>query len=115
MDKLLVKLVSNFPKCFKYIKNPSEEVQLAAVKQNGFLIKHIKNPSPYIQKIAVYTHYKAISDIQNPSQDVQDYIIHTTCYHGFRWIQNPSDETLRKVQKEIMIHKLSRYPNQVSQ
>jgi hypothetical protein len=34
------------------IKNPSEAVQLAAVKRNGNTIRHIKNPSPAVQALA---------------------------------------------------------------
>jgi hypothetical protein len=35
-----------------YIKNPSEQVQMAAVKQDGQAIEHIKNPSPQVQMAA---------------------------------------------------------------
>ena len=34
------------------IKNPSLEIQLAAVRQDGYAICHIKNPSMEIQLIA---------------------------------------------------------------
>ena len=33
----------------QFIQNPSEEVQLEAVKQTGFAIKCIKNPSEEVQ------------------------------------------------------------------
>ena len=35
-----------------YIKNPSEEVQLAAVQQDGHAIEYIENPSEEVQLIA---------------------------------------------------------------
>ena len=36
----------------EHIKNPSEEVQLAAVKQDGWVIRYIKNPSKKVQLAA---------------------------------------------------------------
>ena len=36
----------------KYISNPSEAVQLAAVQQNGYAIKYISNPSEAV-KLAI--------------------------------------------------------------
>ena len=35
-----------------YIDNPSEEVQLAAVNQNGYAIYYIKNPSEAVKLAA---------------------------------------------------------------
>jgi hypothetical protein len=35
----------------RIIKNPSEAVQLAAVRQNGLAIANIKNPSEAVQEL----------------------------------------------------------------
>lgn len=37
----------------KYIENPSEKIQLAAVRGDGIAIQHIKNPSEKVQLAAV--------------------------------------------------------------
>jgi hypothetical protein len=35
----------------KYIKNPSEQVQLVAVQKNGSSIKYIKNPTDKVKEL----------------------------------------------------------------
>jgi hypothetical protein len=55
----------------QYIKNPSEEIKLTAVKQNGLIIKYIKNPSEEIKSTAVEQNGLAIQHIKNPSKEVK--------------------------------------------
>ena len=55
----------------KYIKNPSEAVQLAAVKHNGYIINYIKNPSEDVQLAAIKRYGHHIQYIKNPSEAVQ--------------------------------------------
>jgi hypothetical protein len=50
-----------------YIKNPSEAVQLAAVKQNGDSIGWIDNPSEAVQLAAIQKDRMAIEYIDNPT------------------------------------------------
>jgi hypothetical protein len=45
--------VQQYGYSIKYMKNPSERVQLAAVKQNAYAIEYIKNPSERVQLAAV--------------------------------------------------------------
>jgi hypothetical protein len=73
-----------------YIKNPSEAVQLAAVKQNGGAIYNIKNPSEAVQLAAVKQNGRAIEYIKNPSEAVQLAAVEQdggAIYH----IKNPSE------------------------
>ena len=56
---------------FEYINNPSEAVQLAAVRENGLLIMHIPNPSEAVQLAAVQRNGEALELIKNPSEAVQ--------------------------------------------
>jgi len=44
--------VNNWGDAIDYIDNPSEAVQLAAVKQNIYSIKYIKNPSEAVKRVA---------------------------------------------------------------
>ena len=61
-------------RAIKYIKNPSEEVQLAAVKENREAIKYIENPSEEVQLTAVKQNWWAIKFIENPSEEVIKYV-----------------------------------------
>jgi len=54
-----------------YIKNPSEAVQLAAVTQDGGAIAYIDNPSEQVKMEAVKQDGHAIYYIENPSEQVQ--------------------------------------------
>jgi len=56
-----------------YIKNPSEEMQLAAVTQDGYAnaIHYIKNPSEAVQLAAVTQNGGVIQYIKNPSEAIQ--------------------------------------------
>jgi hypothetical protein len=49
----LEKQVYKNGKLIQFIENPSEEVQLAAVKENGYSIQFIENPSERVQLAAV--------------------------------------------------------------
>ena len=55
----------------RQIKNPSEQVQLAAVQQDGWTIYYIPNPSEQVQIEAVKQSSDAILYIDNPSEQVQ--------------------------------------------
>jgi len=52
--------------------NPSHEVQLAAVKNNGYTIRYIEHPSEEVQLAAVKANYRAIGSIKNPTQKVKE-------------------------------------------
>src|SRR5574344_1845703 len=64
-------LKKNSSNKLKFIKNPSEEVQLEAVKQNGLAIQYIVNPSEEVQLEAVKQNGLAIQYIDNPSEEAQ--------------------------------------------
>ena len=73
------------------LNNRSDEEQLAAVKQDGYVISCIKNPSPEVQLAAVKTHGLAIQFIKNPSPEVQLAAV-KKWGDVIRWIENPSPE-----------------------
>jgi hypothetical protein len=75
----------------QFIKNPSEEVQLAAVKQNGYAIQYIQNPSEKSQLTAVNDYGNAIQFIKNPSEEVQLAAVKQDGY-AIQYIKNPSEE-----------------------
>ena len=53
-----------------YIKNPSEKVQLKAIKQTEYAIEFIENPSEKAQIQAIKQNIDCLSFIQNPTKKV---------------------------------------------
>ena len=73
-----------------FVDNPSEEMQLEAVKQNWYAIVYIKNPSEAVQLEAVKKHGSVIQYIKNPSEAVQLIAVKKNG-HGIKYITNPSE------------------------
>lgn len=74
----------------RHIGNPSEEVQLAAVQQTGFAIRHISDPSEEVKLAAVQETGFAIQYIENPAEEVQLAAVRSEVY-ALDYIDNPSD------------------------
>jgi len=55
----------------EYILNPSETIQLYAVRERGHALRYIKNPSEAVQLAAISNFSYSISYIENPSERVQ--------------------------------------------
>ena len=70
-EEVQLKAVKNNGFSIQFIKDPSEEFQLAAVKNNGLSIEFIKDPSEEIKIAAVKNHGWSIQYIKNPSKEVQ--------------------------------------------
>ena len=68
-------LIKKQGKYIRFIDEPSEQLQLAAVEQEGAAIKHIIDkgitPSEQVQLAAVKQNAGAIDLIENPSENVQ--------------------------------------------
>lgn len=90
--------IENIKKCpisIKYINNPSENIQLLAVKQDGYVIEHIDNPSEKIQLEAVKKNVYSIACIHNPTDKViqkaiKEFDIDDVCNlkYIFKFIEN---------------------------
>ena len=90
----LEKQVYNVGKLIQFIHNPSEEVQLVAVKENLFSIKYMENPTEEVQLMAVIKNPYSIQYIQNPTEEVQLAAVErypTSIQH----IQNPTDKVIQ--------------------
>ena len=66
----LDKQVYNNGELIQFIDNPSEEVQLAAVKENSYSILYIQNPSERVQLIVVKEIPYLIRYMKNPTDKV---------------------------------------------
>ena len=75
----------------KYTENPSEEVQLDAVKENGYAIKLIENPSDEVCLAAIEYDSEVVEWIKNPSERVCLAAIKKN-WAAIQFIKNPSEE-----------------------
>jgi hypothetical protein len=89
-EELQLAAVKKEPSDIKYIKNPSEAVQIAAVKQYSRAIEYIKNPSEAVQLAAVKQNGGAIEYIKNPSEAVQLAAVKKNGW-AIGYIKNPSE------------------------
>jgi len=75
----------------RYIKNPTEKVQLFVVQKDGEAIKYIDNPTEKAQLVAVTEDGNAIRYIKNPSEEVQLAAV-TRRGIAIEFIDNPSEQ-----------------------
>jgi hypothetical protein len=81
----------------QYINNPTEKLQLEAIKRHFTAIRFIENPSEELQREAARQNGNALKYIQNPSEKVQLEAVKQNGY-TIRYIKNPSE----KVQLEAV-------------
>jgi hypothetical protein len=84
-------LVVKMPQLFQFVKNPSEQVQLAAVNRDSDAIAYIKNPSEQVQIAAVNRDGYAIQYIKKPSEQVQIAAVKQTGF-AIQFIDNTSQQ-----------------------
>ncbi len=75
----------------QFTENPSEAVQLGAVRQNGQAIQFIENPSEEVQIAAVKQDGYTLKLIKNPSEAVQLGAVRQNG-QAIQFIENPTDE-----------------------
>jgi len=86
----------------QYIKNPSMDIQLTAVKRCGWSIKFIEHQSEQLQLLAIGRDASSLKFIKHPTEKVQKKAIKQ--YFGYITnIKNPSDDIIEytKQQKRI--------------
>jgi hypothetical protein len=84
-------------KLFKFINDPSEELQLSTVSTSGVnSIQYIENPTEKVQYLAVNGDPYTIKHIKNPTEKVKLRAIEQTPY-VIEYIKNPSEEIQLKV------------------
>jgi hypothetical protein len=90
-DLQLLAIKNNGGGVMSLIRTPTEKVQLEAVKQNPMAIEHIKNPTEKVQLEAVKKEGEAIKYIKNPSEAVQLEAVRQDD-RAISYIKNPSEE-----------------------
>jgi hypothetical protein len=103
-EELQLLAVKNNIHSLKYIKNPSESVQLFVVSNYGFAIRDIdgKPPSEAVQLAAVKNEGLAIRYIKSSelSEDVKSEAVTQNGY-AIKYIENASDELLVLAESKI--------------
>ena len=90
--------VNNNGNAIEFIDNPSERVKFAAVTAHGYAIKYIKNPSEKVKLAAEKAKLSAVQRngyeieyIENPSEELQLAAVREN-YNSIRHIENPSEQ-----------------------
>lgn len=84
--------VKGYGLTIQYIANPSEAVQLAAVTENGAALQYIKDPSEAVKLAAVKDDGHAIEYIKDPSEEIQLAAV-TNDPDSIGYIKDPSEKT----------------------
>ena len=86
-------IIKGDPSAIRHIENPSMAAQMAAIKANGLMIKHIKNPSDEVVRAAIDKTPRAIEYIKNPSEELQLLAVSRKPVMGsaIQYIDNPSE------------------------
>jgi len=90
-EKVQLLAIKKDPSSIEYIKNPTEEMQLLAVKQNYKAIKYIKDPTEKAQLLVIEKGPSLIKYITNPTEKVQLLAIKENPF-SIKYIKNPSEK-----------------------
>ena len=90
-EKVQLMAIKDHPLDIKYIEKPSEKVKLAAVKQNSYALHYIKNPTEEMKLEAVKHNGNSIEYIKNPTEEMQLIAVNYDGY-ALQYIKNPSEK-----------------------
>jgi len=88
-EKALLKQVIDNPRTFETIKNPSQEVIIAALSRNGNNIKFVMNPTFEQKKTAIKNTPLAIQYIDDLEEELQILAV-KLLWNSLKFIKNPS-------------------------
>lgn len=90
-EETQVKLVEKDILNISYVKNPSLNVQLAAVNSRGWSIRYIDNPCDQVKIAAIKNSPRSIEAIKNPTDEMKLMAIESDV-DSMRYIKNPTEE-----------------------
>jgi len=103
-EELQLKAVKQYGRAIALIKDPSEQVQLEAIETYALSIRYIKSPSEKAQLKAVNKNINAIVDIKEPSEAVQIAAV-TQNPKVIKYILHPTDKVYKLSQELFEKHK----------
>jgi hypothetical protein len=83
----------------RFIREPSEEMQLAAVRQDGYAIQHLRDPSEAVQLAAVLQNSESIQHIREPSEAVQLVAVQEDAW-VIQYIKNPTPRVIKLAREQ---------------
>ena len=90
-------IVKENPDFIQYIDNPSEKIQMLAVRIDGLAIQFIKNPTTETKLEAIKNDGYAIQFIKDPTEEMQILAVQQNG-NVIKFIKNPSE----KIQEEAI-------------
>lgn len=111
----------------KKLKNPSEALQIAAIKTSIEALKYLKKPSEKVLKEAINEDYKVLEFIKNPSTALQLEALPYGYKKVLSLLENPSKETqleaisfdpfalefIKNPLEEVQIKAINEYSNNI--
>lgn len=79
-EETLLNVVEEEPNMIAFIDNPSEAVQLQAVRRRGLSIQFLNNPSEEVQIEAIKETFMAIAKINNPTEKAKEKAVRESRY-----------------------------------
>lgn len=93
-----IKKLYNDPLYIKYIENPNEEEQIAAVKRNGMVIRFLNAPSDDVKREAILNNPLCIEYIEDLSEDLGILAVRLL-WNSIKYIKNLTDNIMREAVK----------------
>ena len=90
----LIAAVKVYPSLIQYFKYTSREIQTAAIESDPSAIQHITFLEPGVLMAAVSSDISVIRYIQNPPLDVQMFVVRDNP-HAIRYIENINEQAAR--------------------
>ncbi|MBN2096405.1 hypothetical protein JW752_03305 [Candidatus Peregrinibacteria bacterium] len=97
-ESTLIEIIKNNPADIRYVKNPSETLQLVAVKANGCVVEYIKNPGKTILGEAVKNCPTALNFLKDLPDDIVKLALESYP-EGITYLEDPDEELMSLTQK----------------
>lgn len=85
-----MRMIQINPFAIQNIPNPSTEMKLAALRQNGLVLEFIENPTREMQVLALHNTAKAIQFIPNPPKEFLQQAIEQS-WTNLAYVPNPPE------------------------
>ncbi len=101
-EELQMNVVCINPQNIEYISNPTKKVQLCAVGKNPKVIQYIKNPEKDVQLEAFKQDKSCASLIDNPCQEVKSYLLHEQIIQENKMSEDKFNDYFKRLQESIL-------------
>lgn len=92
-ESKLIQIIKSNPSIIATIDDPTEEMKLLAVKKSGLVLEYIKNPTIEIQEAAIDNNARAIKYIGSPTEDMMIKAVNKG-WSILEYIKNPTDQVI---------------------